>query len=131
MGVKTPPYANYPAWTTARQWAFVRSALRSAWSRHPVRFEALRRAERPYKGTDKRRKKEWQCAECESWNKSKDVSVDHIIPAGSLKCLDDLPGFVERLLFIPVDQLQVLCSGCHGKKSQQENAYRREQQREE
>ena len=131
MGVKTPPYANYPAWTTARQWSFVRSALRSAWSRHPVRFEALRRAERPYKGPDKRRKKEWQCAECRSWNKSKDVSVDHIIPAGSLKKLEDLPGFVERLLFISVDDLQVLCSGCHTKKSNEESAHRREQQREE
>ena len=131
MGVKTPPYANYPEWTEARQWAFVRSALRSAWGRHPVKWEALRKAERPYKGSDKRRKKEWQCAECQAWFKQKEVSVDHIIPAGSLKKLEDLPGFVERLLFISVDALQVLCSACHQAKSNKESKYRREQQQEE
>jgi len=130
MGVKTPPYAHYPAWTQARYFAFLRSALRSAWGRYPPKFEALKRVERPYKGTDKRRKKEWQCAECKEWHMQKQVTVDHIVPAGTLRCHADLPTFVEKL-FVSVDDLQVLCKPCHQIKTQLENTYRREQQREE
>ena len=54
-------------WTKARYFSFIRSALRKAWSRYPVRFHVLAKAARPYKGTDKRRKKEFQCAICEEW----------------------------------------------------------------
>lgn len=35
-----------------------------------------------------------------------------MVPAGSLKEYDDLPGFVERL-FTSVDKLRVLCKQCH------------------
>jgi 5-methylcytosine-specific restriction endonuclease McrA len=45
--------------------------------------------------------------------------VDHIIGAGSLNCAADLPGFVERL-FCEQDNLQVLCTECHDKKTKLE-----------
>lgn len=52
----------------------------------------------------------------------KEVQIDHIEPAGSLKGFDDLPGFVERL-FCEVDGLQVLCKdGCHNKKTHKKEA---------
>ena len=44
MGKKTNPFIHYPAWTEARFWTFVRSALRSAWNRYPVKFEVLKEA---------------------------------------------------------------------------------------
>jgi 5-methylcytosine-specific restriction endonuclease McrA len=47
------------------------------------------------------------------------INVDHRIPAGTLRCADDLPGFVERL-FCEVDNLQVLCTTCHDRKTQNE-----------
>jgi 5-methylcytosine-specific restriction endonuclease McrA len=62
---------------------------------------------------------EYQCAECSNWFPDKKINVDHIIPAGSLNNAKDLPGFVERL-FCEVDNLQVLCSGCHDKKTANE-----------
>jgi len=49
----------------------------------------------------------------------KEVAVDHIIPAGTLRCADDLPQFVERL-FCEVDGLQVLCKTCHDKKTKKD-----------
>jgi 5-methylcytosine-specific restriction endonuclease McrA len=39
-------------------------------------------------------------------------------------CANDLPGFVERL-FCEVDNLQVLCEGCHNIKTQAEKAIKK------
>ena len=47
------------------------------------------------------------------------ISVDHIIPAGSLRSAEDLKGFVERL-FVEIDGLQCLCDDCHSVKTQNE-----------
>lgn len=119
MAKKTPPSEMYPKWTRARYWSFIRSALRKAFTRYPPRFECLSAASRPYTGTDKRKKKEYQCAECKEWFVQKNVQVDHIEPCGSLRTYRDLAGFVKRL-FCHVDGLRVLCIECH-KKITQEN----------
>lgn len=102
--------------TESAFWSFIRSALRqkSRWWK-PI-SEAKAKAKRSYKGPLKRQKFEYQCAKCLQWFPDKNINVDHIIPAGSLKCANDLPGFVERL-FCEVDNLQVLCSNCHDKKT--------------
>lgn len=44
--------------------------------------------------------------------KQKQVQVDHIIPAGSLKNAEDAAGFINRL-FVGPDKLRILCIGCH------------------
>lgn len=104
-------------WTEARYWQFIRSALRKAFSRYPVKFEAMNRDRRAVTG--KRHKWEYQCAECQEWFMQKEIQVDHINPAGSLKEYDDLPSFVERL-FCEEDNLQVLCKPCHKLKTAKE-----------
>jgi 5-methylcytosine-specific restriction endonuclease McrA len=76
---------------------------------------------RTYKGPLKRQKFEYQCNECKNWFAEKNINVDHMVPAGSLNCANDLPGFVERL-FCEADNLQVLCSNCHNIKTQNEKA---------
>lgn len=106
-------------WTESRYWTFIRSALRQAWSKYPVRYQVLNDARQPFSGTDKRTKWEYQCNCCKKWFKSKDVQVDHIVSAGSLKCYEDLPAFVKRL-FCEADNLQVLCKECHHVKTQEE-----------
>jgi hypothetical protein len=53
------------------------------------------------------------------WFQGKDVSVDHLIGAGSLKTFSDLAGFAERL-FCEADGLQVLCKSCHQTKTNHE-----------
>jgi 5-methylcytosine-specific restriction endonuclease McrA len=76
-------------------------------------------ARRPYTGPLKRQKYEYQCNSCSKWFPEKQINVDHIIGAGSLNCAADLPGFVERL-FCEQDNLQVLCTECHDKKTKLE-----------
>lgn len=116
---RTPPYPNYPTWSTSRFFGFLRSALRSAYNRWPPKFQVLAKARRPYEGNDKRTKWEFQCNDCKGWKKSSEVSVDHIIPAGSLNTFEDLPGFCQRL-FCSEDDLQLLCKDCHQIKTNEE-----------
>ncbi len=78
--------------------------------------ECKLQARRLYKGVNKRQKYEYQCNMCQNWFIEKKINVDHIHPAGSLNCAQDLPGFVDRL-FCEVDNLQVLCEKCHDKKT--------------
>ena len=103
-------------WTESRYFSFIRSNLRRAWMKYPVKWQLLQDNRRVYTGEDKRTKWEYRCEMCESWFKTKDIEVDHINSAGSLKCFDDLPGFCERL-FCEIDNLQVLCKTCHKEKS--------------
>lgn len=110
------PFDNYPEWTKPRFFSFLRSALRSASSRYPPKYECLNKATRPYVGPDKRRKKERQCAKCKGWFPTTQTSADHIIPAGSLQDWDDLVPFVQRL-FCSVDGFQCLCHTCHAEKT--------------
>ena len=119
MGNKTPPHPAYPAWTEARYWSFLRSALRAAWSKWPPKYECLKRAKRPSQSENKRLKHEFQCNHCKGWFAQKNVAVDHITPVGTLRTYDDLAGFVQRL-FVSVEALQVLCDACHHVKTQRE-----------
>ena len=115
----TPKTRNAGTMTESAFWSFIRSALRqkSRWWK-PI-GQAKAKAKRSYKGPLKRQKYEYQCAECLQWFPDKKINVDHRIPAGTLRCAADLPGFVERL-FCEVDNLQVLCQGCHDIKTKQE-----------
>lgn len=106
-------------WTTARYFSFIRSALRRAWTKYPVRYQVMDKAKQPYKGTDKRTKWVYECNSCKTLYKSTDVQVDHIKPAGSLQDYKDLPNFVKTL-FCEADNLQVLCKACHDVKTKQE-----------
>lgn len=108
---------NGGKWTEARFWGFIRSALRKASVRWPVIHEAKRASRRPIgkpkEGRKKTRQKwEYQCAICERWFPDKETHVDHIVPVGTLKCFEDLPGFVERL-FCEQSGLRVACKTCH------------------
>ena len=110
---------NAGTMTESAFWSFIRSGLRqkSRWWK-PI-TECKLKAKRAYKGPNKRQKFEYQCKACKNWFPEKQINVDHISPAGSLNCAEDLPGFVNRL-FCEQDNLQVLCSGCHNIKTQNE-----------
>lgn len=105
--------------TESAFWSMIRSALRekSRWWK-PVSI-CRNNARRKYEGPNKKQRWEYQCNKCKKWFPAKKVNVDHIIPVGTLKCKEDLPGFVDRL-FIEVDGLQVLCDKCHDEKTKSE-----------
>lgn len=119
--IVTPKPRNAGTMTESAFWSFIRSALRqkSRWWK-PI-TQCKMKSRRPYKGPNKRQKFEYQCKQCLKWFPDKKVNVDHIIPAGTLKCAQDLPGFVERL-FCEVGNLQVLCTTCHDKKTKDEKS---------
>jgi len=122
--VKSSPYPEWPQWTEAKFWAFVRSGLRSKWSRWPAKYATLAAAKRPYKGDNPRQRFEYQCAVCKQYHMQKDVSVDHIVPVGELRSFDHLASFCERL-FVGPDKLQVLCKKDHDAKTKLEGDERR------
>ena len=110
--MKTPPWPDHPEWSTSKFFGFLRSGLRAAYNKYPPKWEVLKEASRPYRGSDKRKKTEYQCKQCQQWFSGKDVSVDHIIPAGSLLSYDDLTDF-SRKLFCSKEGLRVVCNTCH------------------
>lgn len=116
---RTPPWPSYQAWSTSKFWSFIRSGLRSTYNKWPPKWEVLHQAKRNYKGPNKRQKYEYLCAECQKYHAQANVQVDHIEPAGALNSFDDLVAFVQKL-FVGVEGLQVLCTGCHDKKTQEE-----------
>lgn len=117
--VKSVKVRNAGTMTESAFWSFIRSALRqkSRWWK-PI-TECKMKARRAYKGPSKRQKFEYQCNNCKAWFPEKQINVDHIQPAGSLNCKEDLAGFVERL-FCEQDNLQVLCESCHDVKTKLE-----------
>lgn len=114
--ISAPKTRNAGTMSESAFWGFIRSGLRqkSRWWKPITQCKML--AKRVYKGINKRQKFEYQCNECKNWFMEKNINVDHIVGAGSLKCANDLPGFVERL-FCEIDNLQVLCEACHLKKT--------------
>ena len=119
MGKKVIKTRNAGTMSESAFWAFIRSALRqkSRWWK-PV-TQCKLNAKRPYKGSNKRQKFEYQCNKCKKWFPDKQINVDHVTPAGELNKSDDLPGFVERL-FVEESGLQCLCQNCHNEKTKQE-----------
>jgi len=111
-------------WSEAKYWSFIRGALRRAGMSYPSKHIAKmnsRRHKPPRKKGDHRF--EYQCVHCTKWFPDKEVDVDHIIGAGSLKSYEDLPGFVERLFCEP-ESLQILCKPCHKVKTNEERGSR-------
>lgn len=111
MPRKVERLRNGGQWTEARFWGFIRSALRHAFTKWGPKHAAKKDAKVAYNT--------YKCAACDDTFASKDVEVDHIVPAGSLKTYEDLPGFVERM-FCEKQGFQVLCKDCHQLKTNNE-----------
>jgi len=115
----SPKTRNNGTMTESAFWSFIRSGLRQKSRFWKPITQCKLNAKRAYKGPLKRQKFEYQCNTCKNWFQEKLINVDHVHPAGSLNCANDLPGFVERL-FCEVDNLQCLCVTCHDKKTKDE-----------
>lgn len=64
---------------------------------------------------NKRRKRSYECEHCRNLFDGTEVEINHIIPAGTLTCAEDLPWFVERLF---IEQwFNLLCKECHKKET--------------
>jgi hypothetical protein len=104
---------NANTWTESQYFSKIRSALRNAFRFWKPFSICLENASRPYKGSNKLQKKEYQCNNCKKWFPRKNVNVDHIEECGSLKTYEDIVPFIQRLCVEDVSKLQVLCKVCH------------------
>ena len=100
---------NMGKWTEAKYWGTIRSCLRLCFRYWGPITEARKRAR---VGRNK-----YLCAKCGKIYSSKEIQVDHVVPVGSLKRYEDLPGFVKRLTEEDPSKYQVLCKTCHQKKT--------------
>ena len=120
MGKKTPPFPNYPEWTQARFNSFIKSALRQAWSRYPVKYQILEDACVGKKINPKtgRLAKHYRCALCKREFINKEMQVDHTTPIGG-PSKGGWDGVGDRM-FISKSGGQALCKECHKKKTKDE-----------
>jgi len=115
---------------TWNQEAAIRGALRRTFSRSPVIRDVLfkvRREVPKYNKDGSRSKKDavqYRCNVCQQYVGSTKVSVDHISPVVSVNDgFIDFNTFIQRL-FCDASNLQVICDGCHGTKTQAERISR-------
>lgn len=116
MAKKTNPFSEYPSWTEARFFGFLRSGLRTTSTKWPPRYGVLNAARRKSESDNKRLKWEFKCAICKQFFSQKEVSVDHIVPCGSLKSFEDVGEFCRRL-FVGEQGMQCVCHSCHAIKT--------------
>jgi len=98
----------------------LRSCVRQAWMRHPIKLLALDLATEPDMNPDTRTTWKVKCAKCNDFHKKNEVEVDHKIGEHSLKTFDDLVPFVLSILNVTTDDLQVLCKPHHRIKTYSE-----------
>lgn len=110
------------SWTEGRKHGFIVNVLRQGTRRYPPKYECLAAAK-----TKKKKNKEtnrlaqhYRCNACKKEFPLSKVQVDHITPV-----VDPATGFVSwdmyiDRLFCGIDNLQVLCTTCHNKKTKEE-----------
>ena len=114
-------------WTPGRKKSFITSLIRAGFRRWPEKYAALAAAKSGKKVNKStgRVAEHYKCASCNQHFPAKDVQVDHIDPVvDPSKGFINWDTFIERLL-CAVDNLQVLCKGCHLKKTATERQARK------
>jgi len=108
----------------------IRGALRQSYhmSEHYRSFLELHRLEIPrFKKNGERYKRDrvkYACEECKELFSSTQIDVDHKIPLGSFKSLDEIEAFIKRL-YCDYENLQILCEYCHRHKTLLDNQFTR------
>ena len=113
-------------WTAGRLKTFITSTLRSGFRKFPPKFETLKEASVGKKVNKKtgRVAEHFKCATCKQDFPAKEVNVDHLEPV-----VCPVEGFINwdvyiKRMFCDKSNLQVLCEGCHDKKSAEERKIR-------
>lgn len=125
----TEPWIEYPhIWDTqAKFMTWVRGGIRlGLWKQHPVKLEFMKESTVLIKNTNPRSMKRFpmvkavKCALCGETVKACDAEVDHIHGNHSLRSMEDLRTFIESMILVKVDDLQMACKPCHKIKSYSE-----------
>jgi 5-methylcytosine-specific restriction endonuclease McrA len=118
---------KYPEiWKTqASFFSWMRGGIRrSLWSKHPVKLEFLKknRIKIPNPNPRGKVKTVWggECVLCLKTLPLNQIEVDHKKGNLSLNCVSDIQSFIEGIVLITEDDLQLCCKACHKAKSYSE-----------
>lgn len=101
--------------TEAKFTAWLQSALRSVWAKHPSKLSLLQKKRVALKvGTSNKAIFHVQCEHCHKLFKLKEIEVNHKNKCGGLSDLKRLNEFVNNLLLVQESDLELLCHDCHG-----------------
>lgn len=95
--------------------AWLQSALRSIWAKHPSKLTLLQRKRVALPGMKgKKPIFHVQCEHCLKLFKLKEIEVNHKNQVGGLSDLSKLAEFVKNLMLVQPEDLELLCHDCHG-----------------
>ena len=102
--------------------AWLRSATRRVWSKHPVKLEMLKKnRKRLHNPKTGRMAFMILCESCDKWHPLSDIEVNHRDTVGTLT-LANFGEYCERLLLVEEKDLQLLCRPCHEVVTYQERS---------
>lgn len=111
--------------TESEHMAKIRSALRNISKFWKPAIAALEEVSRPYTGSNKRIKKEYQCVNCATWYVRSKVEINHIVACGSVKCYAEIPQFLTNLFCENISGYEILCKECHLKVTKEQKEARK------
>lgn len=119
---RVPKPRNGGKWSEAAFWGHLRSGLRRTFRFWKPAVDALHAARVPCSGP-RGRKWAFRCAGCGKFFLRKQVQIDHVNPAGELRCFTDVASFIERLTPESPASFQILCTDkCHQSKTNRERS---------
>ena len=102
--------------------AWLRSALRRVWSKHPVKLEMLKKNRvRSVNPKTSRMCFMITCKTCGKDHPLSDIEVNHKNTVGTLS-LENFGTYCERLLLVEEKDLELLCKTCHEVVTYQERS---------
>lgn len=115
---QTPWEAHPTIWKNKTAFmTYLRGCLRKAWTRNPVKLSYIQHMRYRIKNPNPngRAATVWgfECEMCCKEFVMNECQVDHIVPAGKLNQVEDIPGFIERLLFVTFEDLRLVCKFCN------------------
>lgn len=114
---RVPKTRNGNTWTESQYFSRIRSILRNGFRYYKPMMLALEKASRPSQSSNKKLKKEYQCAHCLKWFPRNKVEIDHNEECGSLSSYDDIVPFIKRLTVEDISAYNILCRPCHKEKT--------------
>jgi hypothetical protein len=104
---------NMETMTESEFWGMFKSMLRSGTKYWKPKLEYLNSKSRPYKGTNKRIKTEYQCEACNQWYVRAKIEVNHKVPVGGIASFEDIGIVAKKLYLETLVGWEVLCKECH------------------
>lgn len=100
--------------------SWVRGGIRGGlWKRHPVKLEFIKRNKEMLVNTNPRSMKRFpfvaggRCALCNEMHSMSEIEVDHKTGNSSLRSMNDVRSFIESMILVSFDDLQLVCKPCH------------------